>query len=245
MGLYTYKLHKKQEENVSKRYKEKDLILMTTFQLREICNKEKLVKSIVNPLDKEELIKLIIKYRGEKDNRLISNYIEDGIERIEKFLKRSDKKEISSDILDYSGKIVIYKDLSLEIYDEYELKTNKELDEGNVLLVDNNFNVSTVLNIKKIKKNNEYKYFLVKGKDVFIQENQSKFYNLIFLPQKESELIYDIYENKVDFQNYNLEYSSLPILQLEIKELEETTMPIAIDFGTSNTTAGIYIDKEV
>lgn len=149
MGLYTYKLHKKQEENVSKRYKEKDLILMTTFQLREICNKEKLVKSIVNPLDKEELIKLIIKYRGEKDNRLISNYVEDGIERIEKFLKRSAKKEIPSDIVDYSGKIVIYKDLSLEIYDEYELKTNKELDEGNVLLVDNNFNVSTVLNIKR------------------------------------------------------------------------------------------------
>lgn len=245
MGLYTYKLHKKQEENISKKYKEKDLILMTTFQLREICNKEKLVKSIVNPLDKEELIKLIMKYRGEKDSRLIRTYIEEGIERIEKFLKRSNKKEIKSDIVDYCGKIIIYKDISLEIYDEYELKTNKELEEGNVLLVDNNFNVSTVLNIKKIKKNNEYKYFLVKGKDVFIQENQGKFYNLIFLPQKESELIYDIYENKADFQNYNLEYSSLPILQLEIKELEETTMPIAIDFGTSNTTAGIYIDKEV
>ncbi|WP_315076449.1 molecular chaperone [uncultured Clostridium sp.] len=245
MGLYTYKLHKKQEENISKRYKEKDLILMTTFQLREICNKEKLVKSIVNPLDKEELIKLIMKYRGEKDSRLINHNIDGGIERVEKFIKRSNKKEMQSHITDYSGKIVIYKGLSLDIYDEYEVKSTKELEEGNVLLVDNNFNISTVLNIKKIKMNNEYKYFLVKGKDVFIQENESKFYNLIFLLQKESELLYDIYENKVDFQNYNLEYSSVPILQLEIKELEETIMPIAIDFGTSNTTAGIYIDKEV
>ncbi|MBW6409693.1 molecular chaperone [Clostridium weizhouense] len=245
MGLYTYKLHKKQEESISKRYKEKDLILMTTFQLREICNKEKLIKSIINPLDKEELIKLIMKYRGEKDSRLINNYVEGGIERIERFIKRSSKREIQSNIIDYSGKIVIYKDLSLEIYDEYELKGNKELEEGNVLLIDNSFNVSTVLNIKKVKKHNEYKYFLVKGKDVFIQENESKFYNLMFLPQKESELLYDIYENKVDFKNYDLEYSSVPILQLEIKELEETTMPLAIDFGTSNTTAGIYIDKEV
>ncbi|AOR23476.1 molecular chaperone [Clostridium taeniosporum] len=245
MGLYTYKLYKKQEENISKRYKEKDLILMTTFQLREICNKEKLIKSIINPLDKEELIKLIMKYRGEKDSRLINNYTEGGIERVEKFIKRSSKREIQSDVIDYSGKIVIYKDLSLEVCDESELKSNKELQEGNVLLVDNNFNVFTILNIKRIKKNNEYKYFLVKGKDVFIQENESKFYNLVFLPEKESELIYDIYENKVDFKNYDLEYSSVPILQLEIRELEETTMPLAIDFGTSNTTAGIYIDKEV
>ena len=38
---------------------------MTTVKLREICNKEKLVKSIVNPLDKEELIRLILKYREE------------------------------------------------------------------------------------------------------------------------------------------------------------------------------------
>ncbi len=86
MGLYTYKLSKI-EENESKTYKEKDLLLMTTFQLREICTREKLVKSIVDPLDKEELIKLIIKYRGEKDNRLINNYTEGGLNNIENFIK--------------------------------------------------------------------------------------------------------------------------------------------------------------
>ena len=51
MGLYSYKLHNINEEHKGA-YKEKDLRLMTTFQLREICDKEKLVKSIVNPLDK-------------------------------------------------------------------------------------------------------------------------------------------------------------------------------------------------
>ena len=66
MSLYSYKLHKGNEELLRKnKYKEKDLRLMTTYQLREICNKENLVKSIINPLDKEELIKLIIKYRRE------------------------------------------------------------------------------------------------------------------------------------------------------------------------------------
>ena len=131
MGLYTYKLHKI-EDDISKTYKEKDLLLMTTFQLREICAKEKLVKSIVNPLDKEELIKLIMKYRGEKDNRLVNNYIEDGLDNIEKFIKEVSKKEVSSNVTDYSGKIIIYENLSMEIYDDYELKIDGEIEEGQI-----------------------------------------------------------------------------------------------------------------
>ena len=89
MSLYSYKLHKvTKEEKRKSKYKEKDIRLMTTFQLREICNKEKLVKSIVNPLDKEELIRLIMKYRGEKDSRLINHYMAGGIEKIEKIFKK-------------------------------------------------------------------------------------------------------------------------------------------------------------
>ena len=244
MGLYTYKLHKI-EDDISKTYKEKDLLLMTTFQLREICAKEKLVKSIVNPLDKEELIKLIMKYRGEKDNRLVNNYIEDGLDNIEKFIKEVSKKEVSSNVTDYSGKIIIYENLSMEIYDDYELKIDGEIEEGNVILADSNFNICTILNIKKIKENNSYKYFLVKGKDVEAREGKSKFYNLLFFKEKESELLYDIYEGVNSDIDKKIEYSSVPVLRYELKKLEETSMPLAIDFGTSNTTAGIYIDKEV
>ena len=244
MGLYTYKLNKI-EENESKTYKEKDLLLMTTFQLREICTKEKLVKSIVDPLDKEELIKLIMKYRGEKDNRLINNYTEGGLNNIENFIKESSKREVESNIIDYCGKITVYENLSIEIYDDYEIKTNEDISEGNVILADSEFNVCTILNIKKIKENNKYKYFFVKGKDVEAREGKSKFYNLLFFKEKESELLYDVYEGKNVNSDLKLEYSQVPVLRFELKELEETSMPLAIDFGTSNTTAGIYIDKEI
>jgi len=244
MGLYTYKLHKI-EDDIPKTYKEKDLLLMTTFQLREICTREKLVKSIVNPLDKEELIKLIMKYRGEKDNRLINSYVEEGLNNIEKFIKEVLKKEVSSNVTDYSGKIIIYENLSIEIYDDYELKIDGEIEEGNVILTDDDFNICTVLNIKKVKVNNIYKYFLVKGKDVEAREGKSKFYNLLFFKEKESELLYDIYEGVNSDIDKKIEYSKVPVLRYELKQLEETSMPLAIDFGTSNTTAGIYIDKEV
>ena len=226
MGLYTYKLNKI-EENESKTYKEKDLLLMTTFQLREICTKEKLVKSIVDPLDKEELIKLIMKYRGEKDNRLINNYTEGGLNNIENFIKESSKREVESNIIDYCGKITVYENLSIEIYDDYEIKTNEDISEGNVILADSEFNVCTILNIKKIKENNKYKYFFVKGKDVEAREGKSKFYNLLFFKEKESEFLYDVYEGKNVNSDLKLEYSQVPVLRFELKELEETSMPLA------------------
>ncbi|MBB6624516.1 molecular chaperone [Clostridium gasigenes] len=246
MSLYSYKLHKvTKEEKSQSKYKEKDISLMTTFQLREICNKEKLVKSIVNPLDKEELIRLIMKYRGEKDSRLINHYMVDGLERIERFLNKSNKSIMTSKSIDYPGKITIYENLALDIYDNYVLNSNENLDVSNVLLVDNNFKVCSIFNIRKITQNNKDKYFLTKNEHVEAMESQSKHYSLLFFSEKDSELLYDIYQGDTNAIEYSIAFNSFPILQFEIKPLNETTMPLAIDFGTSNTTAGIYIDKEI
>ena len=247
MSLYSYNLHKGNEEEKRRtKYKEKDIRLMTTFQLREICNKEKLVKSIVNPLDKEELIRLIMKYRGEKDTKLIKKYLVGGNERVERFLGRS-KKEIitTNNNIDYPGKITLYDNLALDIYDNYVLRSNEKLEEGNVLLVDNNFKVCTIFNIKKIVKDNKEKYYLTKGEFIEAKESESKHYSLLFFLEKDSELLYDTYEGDTIEIDYSITFNSLPILQFEVKPLNETTMPLAIDFGTSNTTAGIYIDKEI
>lgn len=247
MSLYSYKLHKGNEDPIRKiKYKEKDLRLMTTFQLREICNKEKLVKSIINPLDKEELIRLIMKYRGEKDAKLIKKYLMGGTERVERFLSRSKKEVITTkNNIDYPGKITLYEDLALDTFDNYFLKSNEKLEEGNVLLVDNNYKVNTILNIKKIVQDNKEKYYLTKGEFIEAKESESKHYSLLFFSEKDSELLYDTYEGDVIEVDYSITFKALPILQFEVKQLKETKMPLAIDFGTSNTTAGIYIDKEV
>jgi len=247
MSLYSYKLHKGNESQVTKtKYKEKDLRLMTTFQLKEICNKEKLVKSIINPLDKEELIRLIMKYRGEKDTKLIKKHLIGGNGRVERFLERS-KKEIirTSANIDYPGKITLYENIGLDIFDNYVLKSNEKLEEGNVLLVDNNFKVCTIFNIKKLVCDNNEKYYLTKGDFIESNESESKHYSLLFFSEKDSEVLYDTYEGDTIKVDYTIKFISLPILEFEVKPLIETKIPLAIDFGTSNTTAGIYIDKEI
>ena len=64
MDKYGYTIRKKQAEaQPVNRYHKSDLLLMTTFQLREICRKEKILQGILNPLDKEELIRVILRYR--------------------------------------------------------------------------------------------------------------------------------------------------------------------------------------
>lgn len=247
MSLYSYKLHKGNEEAARKiRYKEKNLRLMTTFQLREICNKEKLVKSIINPLDKEELIRLIMKYRGEKDIKLIKNYIAGGNERVERFLNSNNKEIITTnENIDYPGKITLYENLAIDIYDNYVLRSNEKLEESNVLLVDNNFKVCTIFNIKKVVQDGNEKYYLTKGEFIETKESESKHYSLLFFSEKDSEMLYDAYVGDIIEGDYSIKFISMPILQFEVKTLKETKMPLAIDFGTSNTTAGIYIDKEV
>lgn len=244
MGLYSYKLHNINEEHKGA-YKEKDLRLMTTFQLREICDREKLVKSIVNPLDKEELIRLIMKYRGEKDYLLINFFNEDGLERIEKFIKKSEKHIAKNKTIDYPGKLTIYEEIDLDIYDDYVLKSTEELCEGNVLLVDDSYRVCTVFNIKKIKIENGFTYYLTKGKSVAAFESESRHYSLLLFSEKDSELLFKIYTGESTLSEKVMTIKSLPILQFEIEQLNETVTPLAIDFGTSNTTAGIYIDKEI
>ncbi|SFA80135.1 molecular chaperone [Clostridium frigidicarnis] len=246
MSSYSYKLHRDntKEQKYKTTYKEQDLKLMTTFQLREICIKEKIVKSLINPLDKEELVRLIMKYRGEEDSLLINKFRDNGLERVEKFLRRSDKIIMDDKSIEYPGKIIIYHDLDTEIYDEYIIDSKSNLDEVNMLLVDNTFKICSIFNLKRIKENGKDKYFLINKGCIPSEESDIKHYSLLYFEKNESELIYDIYEGNKNITEGSIKFYSLPILQFEVKKLKETTMPLAIDFGTSNTTAGIYINKE-
>ena len=64
--MICYRLHREeiQQEKDKTLYRKEQLELMTTHQLREICRREKLVQGLLNPLDKEELIHVIMRYRG-------------------------------------------------------------------------------------------------------------------------------------------------------------------------------------
>ena len=54
--------------------------------------------------------------------------------------------------------------------------------------------------------------------------------------------MYQYYYDIEQKQNVIINYYKIPLADLEIRDVEETEAILSIDFGTSNTTAGAYLD---
>ena len=68
MSRYTYTLNPDSRAGQpNQTYRRSQLEKMTTFQLREICRKERLVIPTRETGDREGLIRLIMRFRGQKD----------------------------------------------------------------------------------------------------------------------------------------------------------------------------------
>lgn len=251
---YTLNLESKPIVNNSRTYREKELEEMTTYQLREICNKEKIIKGITNPLNRYELIETIIRYRGEKETLLINKYQEGGYERIEALAK----KKLGSTLKDEGtirnpARFIVYDDLELSLYDRYQVEIDHQkkddiskavvnrLGESNVLLVGEENELCGIFNLVGDGKTPQ-KYYLCKGKDIKLKMMQHRHYSLLYFEKRESDYLYNAYYN-IEQQNISaLHYYKIPLVDIEVREAEETEAILSIDFGTSNTTAGTYLD---
>ena len=67
MGGYILNKDGIRQEEEKTLYRQRDLELMTTYQLREICRREKIIQGIINPMDKEELVHVLMRYRGTRE----------------------------------------------------------------------------------------------------------------------------------------------------------------------------------
>ena len=144
--IFTPNTQKKQNN----KYFKEDLELMTLYKLREICRKEKIISGIINPLDKEELIRLILRYRGGYEGLLIKNENKKGKERLENLIKNTNHKQfLENNLLNYNSKIVVYKGLATKFYDEITLKYNELFVNTNALVISEN-KVCAIFNVEKL-----------------------------------------------------------------------------------------------
>ena len=63
------------------------------------------------------------------------------------------------------------------------------------------------------------------------------------MDRRQSDWLFRLYEHKYDMQPEHLSFYMAPVMDFQVRELLEMDMPLAIDFGTTNTTAGIYLDS--
>lgn len=238
----------------SNTYQRKELEDMTTHQLRDICTKETIIKGITNPLNRYELIETILRYRGEKEALFIRKTSEGGLERLEEILMRKMATCLKDEgTIHNPAKLILYRDLDLTLFDRYQVEIDRSkmndisktvinrIYESNVLLIGEDGKICSIMNLVSDGGENP-KYFLERDGRQPIRVSEHKFYYLMFFEKRESDYLFNAYYH-IDQKPYAaLNYYKVPLVDLEVRDVEDTEAILSIDFGTSNTTAGAYLD---
>lgn len=240
MDRYTYTLNPGRVERETKSYSRAELEMMTTFQLRDICWRERIINGIQAPLDKDELIRQIMRFRGRKDSLFITEYSEEGMERLEELL-RTTRINRSPKSLRGCAKIVVYQGIAAACSDGLTIGYLPELVDTNALLVSGN-RICAVFNLCTFRGRTD-RLYLTKSEKMTCRDSTVKNYRLYCMDRAQSDWLYSFYERNQELRPEHLDIYEVPVMDFQVRELLEMDMPLAIDFGTSNTTAGIYLDS--
>lgn len=251
---YTLHLDNNPVKTYTNTYRRKNLEEMTTYQLRDICTKEKIIKGITDPLNRYELIETILRYRGEREALLIRREVEGGMDRLSNLLFRKMGTCLRDEgTIHNPAKLMLYNGLDLSLYDRYQVGIDRSkrndiskvvinhLVESNVLLVGEDNGICTILNLVSDGADPEG-FFLERDGSQPIRLSDHKAYYLMFFEKKESDILYKVYYDLEQKPLVSLNYYRIPLVDLEIREVEDTDAILSIDFGTTNTTAGTYLD---
>lgn len=238
MRQYTYTLNPSQIKEESHTYKQSELEKMTVFRLQEICRKERLVIPSAQRTDREGLIRLIMRFRGEKEYRHIQDACENGMERIQDFLDRCGVQFMDEPRVSIPGTITLYRNTEMNELDGYRVEADEQLLCGNLLLVDEDLVVYTCFYLDKA----DGAVYLFKGKDVPVRTLEKHQFSILYFPDvKTSEFLYDCYHGKrVSMPGY-MESVRIPLLDIQEQEIQQADLPLVIDFGSCNTTMGICL----
>ena len=245
MSLYQSHLEKSYHKRNVNRYSRQALERLTTLQLRDICYKEKLVKGIANSLDRERFIETILHFRGLNEDTLIRHYDSAGFARVEKLVEKYLGEELTTrETILNPAKLTIYQGLALEARDQYLVETSSAfLQTSNVLLVNERKELCGLFRLHATDETYQ-RFTLCMDRSMPVKPSGNKVYHLLYFKELESEYLYDVYQGNERLLNAPVDYYDVPLLDLELAELPVTKQILAIDFGTSNSTAGVYLGSD-
>ena len=216
------------------------------YELYKICVDEKLVEGFRENLNREELVNIILKYRSRDKVYSISEYTNQGLERLQElFDSKLGFKLGDSDKIKVPHQIIVYRDMKLTIEDEYKISLPESISDNNVFLINGRNYLCGIFQLEPNSK--ERNTYYIKGEEVFLRldnlKNQN--YSFIFFNKTDERFLHEAYykENFGGISPNALNYYQIPLDNFLYKELEETSTPLCLDFGTANTTAGVFLDR--
>ncbi len=237
---YTYELHPV-EKPLNATYTLEELQQLTTLQLREICQKEKLVIGVAYKLDRSYIISIILKYRGAKLSTFVNTFVAERFDNVlEKFSSYLNFFD-STKTIQAPTRITLYKKVETTISDNYVVEGSNLFD-GNIFLLDDKKMICGILNLKKFSG----KFYIICNNKMLKQdlvEALYKNYSLGFLDESGSKYLYNYYYEIGKSHPIKLNCYLKPVSELLIMETLAANTSLVIDFGTSNSSAGAYMDE--
>lgn len=222
-------------------YDKADLELMTTYQLREICRKNKIMNGVVAPLDKEELVRVILRNFGRQEELLITESGREGMERLQELFSECRLLEQDVENLRCNSILTAYRGLAIKRADAYMIPYRKQLAETNAFVVSESGKLCTVLHVRQ-KQGDTENLYLTKPAAVEAFEGERKGYVLYCVDKRTSDELYRLYRGEQNAVPEHLRVWKIPLMDFLVKEPVSLPLPMAIDFGSVNTTAGVYLD---
>ena len=222
---------------MEKKYYEHDLQRMTVYQLQEIARREKIIPAVVNRLDKELLIRTILRYRGAEKALLIDDYRAEDYRRLEEFFPRITFQAQPTNLM-CNARINVWQGLAVNFFDKLTITYAPELSGTNAFIVDSEKNLCCIFNVEEKLGDRDFLY-LRKARDFPCRESAVKNYFLVLMERVHSENFFRFYNGTTNILQENIPAYCLQLLNFRVFEPDVLKMPVAIDFGTSSTTAGV------
>ena len=172
----------------------------------------------------------------------VSEFRQEDYQRLEEIFPHINFQSQPSN-LECNADIKVWQGLAVNFFDNLTINYTPNLRGTNAFIVDSEKNLCCVFNLEE-RINDKNFLYLRKNRDFPCRESQVKNYFLILMERVYSEQFFNFYNGKIDLVQENIPAYSLQLLNFKVYEPEILKMPVAIDFGTSSTTAGVLDFKE-
>ncbi|MDR2420674.1 MAG: hypothetical protein LBD49_01030 [Oscillospiraceae bacterium] len=239
MMKYTFTPQTKQPRYAS--YRLDDLRRMTLLQLRDVCEQEQIICAALDKLDRDALIDVIMKFRGSRERLLLNSYNPERMEYLQNELRRAKLIELPLGNLRAPAKISLFDGLDTGFFDGYRVTYLPELDGVNAFVADRELGICAALRVLSFAGHEEL--LITRLSEFPCHEADARDYRLLLFPQRLSDNITRVYDGALSKLPDEIEAYVVPLLAFEVRIPEESDMPLAIDFGTSNTAAGVFLSN--
>ena len=240
----SYRLNPGKTNYRNRYFTRSELEEMSTYTLHKICREYKIIKGYQNSSNRKRLIELILKYRGKKISHLIDHAQAGGFNRLQSILNQQLAAEKDAkQRIKVPAKMIVYPNIGVKKEDMYEVISKGLLSESNVLLVNDRNYLCGVFNLNEYKQQKNKYYLTAARENLRLTGLKNKNYSFLFFDKSDSEYLHKAYYQEERLPPRSLSCYKVPLNDFETRKLEETKAVLCIDFGTSNTTAGAYLDN--